>query len=43
MSVKQIEQRMKQWNERCGNTPCNNQHTLYTKMCWLFGVMKWVN
>ena len=28
MSVKQIEQRIKQWNERCGNTPCNKQDTL---------------
>ena len=29
MSIKQIEQRIKQWNERCGNTPCNKQDTLY--------------
>ena len=28
MSIEQIEQRIKQWNERCGNTPCNNQDTL---------------
>ena len=28
MSIKQIEQRIKQWNERCGNTSCNNQDTL---------------
>ena len=28
MSIEQIEQRIEQWNERCGNTPCNNQDTL---------------
>lgn len=28
MSIKQIEQRIKQWNERCGNTSCNKQDTL---------------
>ena len=28
MSIEQTEQRIKQWNERCGNTPCNNQDTL---------------
>lgn len=28
MSIEQIEQRIKQWNERCGNTSCNNQDTL---------------
>lgn len=28
MSIEQIEQRIKQWNERCGNTPCNKQDTL---------------
>lgn len=28
MSIEQIEQRIKQWNERCGNTSCNEQDTL---------------
>ena len=28
MSIERIEQRIKQWNERCGNTSCNNQDTL---------------
>ena len=28
MSVEQIEKRIKQWNERCGNTSCNKQDTL---------------
>ena len=28
MSIKQIEQRIRQWNERCGNTSCNEQDTL---------------
>lgn len=28
MSIEKIEQRIKQWNERCGNTSCNEQDTL---------------
>ena len=28
MSIEQIEQRIKQWNERCGNIHCNKQDTL---------------
>jgi phosphoribosyl-ATP pyrophosphohydrolase len=29
MSIEQIEQRIKQWNERCGNVPCSESDTLY--------------
>lgn len=28
MSIEQIEQRIKQWNDRCGNISCNKQDTL---------------